>query len=194
MDTYTIVGGGGGGLPTTPHPLNTFSLNTAARRPPHPSYTQQHTITHNNTQHNTTIHNNTQQHYTTALGYIKLPMYQLFLWRLYLMVLRGATSLLFWSQMALASLVPFQGPKKSQFSGSTPSNAPRNDVAPLKTITYRAIKTTGTLIVITRPNEFHSSAGVLEQSFFFYLAGVLEQSMGARTSRNTVVVPARQAT
>jgi hypothetical protein len=28
------------------------------------------------------------------------------------------------------------------------SNAPRNDVALLKTITYRAIKTTGTLIVI----------------------------------------------
>ncbi len=72
-----------------------------------------------------------QQHTTTALGYIKLPMY-----------------LLFWAQMALASLVPFQGPKKSRFSEPTPSNAPRNDVAPLKIITYRAIKTTGTLIVI----------------------------------------------
>ncbi len=34
------------------------------------------------------------------------------------------------------------------FSGPTPSNAPCNDVAPLKTIMYRAIKTTGTLIVI----------------------------------------------
>jgi hypothetical protein len=56
---------------------------------------------------------------------------------------------LFWAQMALASLVPFQGPKKSRFSGPTPSNAPRNDVAPLKTIMYRAIKTTGTLIVIS---------------------------------------------
>ncbi len=77
------------------------------------------------------------------------------------MVLRGATSLLgtlegvgpenlnfFWAQMAITSLVPFQGPKKSRFSGATPSNAPRNDVAPLKTITYRAIKTTGTLTVI----------------------------------------------
>jgi hypothetical protein len=41
----------------------------------------------------------------------------------------------------------FLGPKKSRFSGPTPSNAPRNDVAPLKTITYHAIKTTGTLIV-----------------------------------------------
>jgi hypothetical protein len=91
---------------------------TAARRPPHPSYTQ--------------------QHYTTALGYIKQPMYLLFLWLL---------SRLFWAQIALASLVPFQGPKKSRFSGPTPSNNPRNDVAPLKIITYRAIKTTGTLIV-----------------------------------------------
>jgi hypothetical protein len=51
--------------------------------------------------------------------------------------------------MALTSLVPFQGPKKSRFSEHTPSNAPRNDVALLKTITYRAIKTTGTLIVNT---------------------------------------------
>jgi hypothetical protein len=56
---------------------------------------------------------------------------------------------LFWAQMALASLVSFQGPKKSRFSGPNPSNAPRNDVALLKTITYRAIKTTGTLLVIT---------------------------------------------
>jgi hypothetical protein len=81
----------------------------------------------------------------------------LFLWRLYLIVLRGATSLLgalegvgpqlYWAQMALDSLVPFQGPTKSRFSGPTPFNAPRNDVAPLKTITFRAIKTTDTLIV-----------------------------------------------
>jgi hypothetical protein len=48
-----------------------------------------------------------------------------------------------------ASLVPFQGPKKSRFSGPTPSNVPRNDVAPLKIVMYRAIKTTGTLIVIS---------------------------------------------
>jgi hypothetical protein len=73
-------------------------------------------------------------------------MYLLFLWRLYLMVLRAATSLL--GALLGASLVPFQGPKKSRFSWPTPSNAPRNDVASLKTITYRAIKTTGTLIVI----------------------------------------------
>jgi hypothetical protein len=56
--------------------------------------------------------------------------------------------------MALASLVPFQGPKKSRFSGPTPSNAPRNAVALLKTITYRAIKTTGTLIVNIRTVTF----------------------------------------
>jgi hypothetical protein len=82
----------------------------------------------------TTTHNNTQQHYTTALGYIKLPMY------------------LFWAQMALASLVPFQRPKKlPRFSGPTPSNALHNDVAPLKIIAYRPIKTTGILIVILSP-------------------------------------------
>ncbi len=50
----------------------------------------------------------------------------------YVMVLRGATSL----QGALEGV----GPKKLRFSGPTPSNAPRNDVAPLKTIPYRAIK------------------------------------------------------
>ncbi len=87
MYTYTIVGGGGGALPTSPHPLNTCSYNTATRKPPHPSNTQQHTTTHNNRQqHTTTVHNNTRVH--------KTPMYQLFLWRLYLMVLRNATSLL----------------------------------------------------------------------------------------------------
>jgi hypothetical protein len=71
------------------------------------------------------------------------------------MVLRSATSLLgalegvgpenlyfFRPKCARAKV-----PKKSRFSGPTPYNAPRNDVAFLKTITYRAIKTTGTLIV-----------------------------------------------
>jgi hypothetical protein len=42
----------------------------------------------------------------------------------------------------------FLGPEKSRFSGPTPSNAPGNDVAPLKIIMYRAIKTTGTLVVL----------------------------------------------
>ncbi len=42
-------------------------------------------------------------------------------------------------EMARAKRVPF-GPKKV--------NAPHNDVAPLKIITYRAIKTTGTLVVL----------------------------------------------
>ncbi len=96
------MGGGGGGLPTTLHPLNTSSHNTAARRPPHPSYTQQHT---------TTLHNSTRIHKTTNVPVVFMAL-----------VLNG-------------------------FEGPTPSNAPRNDVAPLKTITYRAIKTTGTLIV-----------------------------------------------
>jgi hypothetical protein len=39
--------------------------------------------------------------------------------------------------MALALLVPFQGPKKYRFSGPTPSNAPGNDVALLKTMKYK---------------------------------------------------------
>jgi hypothetical protein len=36
--------------------------------------------------------------------------------------------------------VPFQGPKKSRFSGPTPSNAPSNAVALLKTIKYKRHK------------------------------------------------------
>ncbi len=50
----------------------------------------------------------------------------------YVMVLRGATSL----QGALEGV----GPKKSRFSGLTPSNALSNDVAPLKTIKYKRHK------------------------------------------------------
>jgi hypothetical protein len=56
--------------------------------------------------------------------------------------------------------------KKSRFSGPTPSNAPRNVVAPLKTITYRTIKTTGPLIVITfqggRDKLIEGSRGILQ--------------------------------
>ncbi len=53
----------------------------------------------------------------------------------------GGGVLLVWNEMKWHSR------KKSRFTGSTLSNAPHNDVAPLKTIMYRAIKTTGTLIV-----------------------------------------------
>ncbi len=72
------------------------------------------------------------------------------------MVLRTATSLLGALEGVGPENLDFFGLKrhslhschfKSQFSGPTLSNAPRNDVARLKTITYRAIKTTGTLIV-----------------------------------------------
>ncbi len=61
--------------------------------------------------------------------------------------------------------MPFQGPKKSRFSGPTPPNAPRNDVAPLKTITYRAIKTTGTLIVNLFPYDFTLFFVALEDQY-----------------------------
>jgi hypothetical protein len=130
MYTYTIVGGGGGALPTSPHPLNTCSHNTATRRPPHPSNTQQHTTTHNNTQqHTTTVHNSTRVHKTINVPVVFIAL-----------ILNG------FKEWNIA--VPFQCPKKSRFSGPTSSNAPRNDVALLKTITYCAIKTTGTLLVI----------------------------------------------
>ncbi len=86
--------GRGSPATTSPLPLNTYSHNIATRRPPHPSNMQQHTTTHKNTQQQTTTHNNSTQQHITALGYIKLPMYQLFLLRLYFIVLRSATALL----------------------------------------------------------------------------------------------------
>ncbi len=61
-------------------------LNNCKKVPPHTTQLQGDLPTPH-------THYNTQQHNTTALGYIKLPIYQLFLWRLYLKVLRGATSL-----------------------------------------------------------------------------------------------------
>jgi hypothetical protein len=64
------------------------------------------------------------------------------------MILRGATSLLGAMEGVGPEMARAKGPKKSRFSGPTPSNAPHNNVAALKIITYRAIKTTGTLIVI----------------------------------------------
>jgi hypothetical protein len=104
----------------------------SANHPPPPQYLlTRHTIQLQGNLPTPLTHNNTKQNYTTAFGYIKLPMYLLFLWRLYLMVLRAATSLL----------------------GASPSNAPRNDIARLKTIMYRAIKTTGTLIVKRSPEK-----------------------------------------
>jgi hypothetical protein len=58
------------------------------------------------------------------------------------MVLRGETSLFGALEGVGPENLDFFGPK-----WPTPSNAPLNDVAPLETITYRAIKTTDTLIV-----------------------------------------------
>jgi hypothetical protein len=71
--------------------------------------------------------------------------------------------------MARAERVPF-GPKKARFSGPTPSNAPSNDVAPLKIITYRAIKTTGTLVVLcTRVLLVHNEVMVRNVIHYWYV-------------------------
>jgi hypothetical protein len=51
--------------------------------------------------------------------------------------------------MALASLVAISGPKKVSISGPPLMMALVMDIASLKIITYRAIKTEGTLIDIT---------------------------------------------
>ncbi len=62
---------------------------------------------------------------------------------------RPRKSRLFWAQMALASLVANSGPKKPQFSGPTAlPMALVMDVACIKIIISRGIKTTGTFIVI----------------------------------------------
>jgi hypothetical protein len=55
-----------------------------------------------------------------------------------------------------AQRVPFQGPKSLDFSlsGLTPYNGPIMDIARLKIITYCALKTTGTVIVISYPDHY----------------------------------------
>jgi hypothetical protein len=71
------------------------------------------------------------------------------------MILGGATSL-------LLKIWTFLGPNGTRFAGAIsgptkildfqgPPLPVRNDVAPLKIITYSTIKTTGTLIVIIKP-------------------------------------------
>jgi hypothetical protein len=59
----------------------------------------------------------------------------------------------------------FEGPKKSRFSGPTPSNAPRNDVALLKTVPRH--ENNSTLIVTTyfrfrliKPNKHAASLSI----------------------------------
>jgi hypothetical protein len=65
MYTYNIVGRGGGALPNSPHALNACSHNTATRRPPHLSNTQQHT---------TTVHNSTRVHKTTNVTVVFMEL------------------------------------------------------------------------------------------------------------------------
>ncbi len=111
-----------------------------------------HTTTHNNTQKHTTTHNNTTQQHSVTLNYQCTCCFYGAVHNDF----EGATSLLGALEGVGPENLDFfgpkwheRGPKKSRFSEPTPSNAPRNDVAPLKIIMYRAIKTTGTLIVIT---------------------------------------------
>jgi hypothetical protein len=105
MDTYTIHT-----YYTSPHPLNTsIQLQGDLPIPLTHNNTQQHTTTHHNTQqHTTTLHNSTRVHKTTNVPVVFMARYVL--------ILRGATSLLV-AQMALALLMPFQGPKSLDFQG-----------------------------------------------------------------------------
>jgi hypothetical protein len=65
-------GRGRGSHASQPLPLNTCSHNTATRKPPHPSNTQQHTRTPNNRQeHTTTVHKSTQVHKITNVPLLK---------------------------------------------------------------------------------------------------------------------------
>jgi hypothetical protein len=113
LGTYSMVGGGVGALQITPTSPPYQSLHTA------------HTTQLQGYLH--TTHNNTQQSYKTHVHKItNVPVVSMALD-------------FFGPKWHSLHLLPFQGPKMSQFSGPTPSNAPRNDVARLKTITYRAI-------------------------------------------------------
>ncbi len=91
------------------------------------------------------LHTTTLQHYTTALMYIKLPMYLLFIWHLYLMVLRCATSLLralegvgpenldfFGPKWYSLRSLPFQGPPLPM-----PLVMMLHTLKPLRTVPYK---------------------------------------------------------
>jgi hypothetical protein len=85
-------------------------------------------LVHNNTQqYTTTLHNSTRVHKTTNVPVVFMARYVMIL--------------TFLGPNGTSEASAISGPKKSRFSGPTPSNAPHNDM-------YRAIKTTGTLIVL----------------------------------------------
>ncbi len=113
------------------------------------------------------------------------------------MVLRGATSLLGASTFLgpngthFARARVFQGPKKSCFSAPTPSNAPRNDVAPLKTITYHAING-GDLVIILykkRGGLFSGGGGLLVPSHAFITCSLKGPSSYITVDRRTIRKP-----
>jgi hypothetical protein len=94
--------------------------------------TQQHTTTHNNTQQHTTTHNSTQQHTTTlhnSTRVYKTTNVPVVFMRLYLMVLRGATSLL----GALEGV----GPENLDFLGTNGTRFARAISGPKKVSIFR---------------------------------------------------------
>jgi hypothetical protein len=68
--------------------------------------------THNNSQQHTTTHNRAK-----TFVYIKLPMYLLFTWRLYLMVLRHATLTFLGPNSTLFARCHFRAQKSLDFQG-----------------------------------------------------------------------------
>ncbi len=72
----------------------------------------------------------------------------------------------FWDQMVFASLVPISRPKKSLDFPGPPLPMPLvMNLVRLKTITYRATYTTGTLIIILHPESFEEET-FRDQTFF----------------------------
>jgi hypothetical protein len=109
--------------------------------------TQQHTATHNNRQqHTTTVHNSTRVHKTTNVPVVFMAL-----------ILNGFEECNIITRgigrggpLKISTFLGQNGTRLARaISGPTPSNASRNDVALLKTITYCVKKTTGTLIVIS---------------------------------------------
>jgi hypothetical protein len=109
---------------------------SSANHPPPPLSLSQHTQHSCKGTYSTYLQTTTHNRATT-LVYIKLPMYLLYIWRLYLIVLRRATSLFgamervgpenldfFGPKWHSLCLLPFQGPKKVLIFRAHPFQCP----------------------------------------------------------------------